>query len=195
MMINDDKWWQMISDIRLLYFKTGGTVNPTKICRGLTLFICWMNETRKPFVELKRSNWTIAKYSYFEICYDVLWYFMMYKRTYIYIYIIYIVMSIATLLFAKFWEWLLCRRGALKRSPSTNLAVWTPSAYHHCRFRWRNEHFMQFHVTSRQPGGFVVFLDLLTCRRCHKIRDPLYFLQLSASTNMFVCWKVTMIKL
>lgn len=84
MMINDDKWWQMISDIRLLYFKTGGTVNPTKICRGLTLFICWMNETRKPFVELKRSNWTIAKYSYFEICYDVLWYFMMYKRTYIY---------------------------------------------------------------------------------------------------------------
>lgn len=87
MMINDDKWWQMISDIRLFYFKTGGTVNPTKICRGLTLFICWMNETRKPFVELNRSNWTIAKNSYFEICYDVLWYFMMYKLcVYIYIY-------------------------------------------------------------------------------------------------------------
>ena len=46
----------------------------------------------------------------------------------VYIYICsYIVMSITTLLFAKFWELLLCRRGALKRSPSTNLAVWTPS--------------------------------------------------------------------
>lgn len=120
-------------------------------------------------------------------------------HTYIYIYnILYIVMSIATLLFAKFWEWLLCRRGALKRSPSTNLAVWTPSTYHHCRFRWRNENFMQFHVTSRQPGGFVVFLDLLTCFVVTKLGTPLpfcSFLQQVESTNMFVCWNVTMIKL